>query len=139
MFQFFDPKYLSKMFLYLVHEILNHFSLFTSIYLLIKSTIVISKRAVLLELSQPFLIYVDISSFHFYCFIAFVAFIRDISVFTFGFLFSFNLYLCKLSWCFFFFFLPSKNVFSLPRSLLSCLTWLSALLSTEVVSSYLLF
>ena len=46
-----------------------------------------------------------------------------ISLFAFGFPFSFNLYFfCILSWCFFFIFLPSNNAFSLPRSLLSSLT-----------------
>ena len=45
----------------------NLFSFFTSIYLLIKSTLIISKNPVLLELTHPLLVSVDLSSFRYNC------------------------------------------------------------------------
>ena len=99
----------------------NFFSLLTSINLLIKLILIFSKKPVLLEWTHPVWWYLLIL-------IVFTLILCNIS-FTFGFPFSFNLYLlCKLSWCLFFIFLPTNNAFRLHRSLLSSLTRLSSLL-----------
>ena len=111
----------------------NLFSLFTSINLLIKLTLIISKKPVLLEWTHPVWWYLLILA-------VFTLILCNISSFTFGFPFSFNLYLlCKLSWCLFFISLPTNNAFRLHRSLLCSLTRLSSLLFYQGCFFHLLF
>ena len=116
------PKNLSEMFVLLLHQVLQYFfSLFTSVYLLMNWPSLFLKR---LFCWNWFILY-----WHLLILELFTLIPINISSFTFGFPFSFNLYLvCKLSWCFFFIFLPSNKAFSLPRSFLSSLTGLSSLL-----------
>ena len=59
------PKICPKCFCFLCIRYYNLFSLFTSIYLLIKLTLIFSKKPVLLELTHPLLVFVDLSSFRF--------------------------------------------------------------------------
>ena len=65
MFQFLAQNICPKCFCFLYIRYYNLFSLFTSIYLLIKLTLIISKKPVLLELTHPLLVFVDLSSFRF--------------------------------------------------------------------------
>ena len=54
-----------KSFCFLYIRYYHLFSLFTSIYLLIKSTLIISEKPILLELTQFLLVSVDLINFHF--------------------------------------------------------------------------
>ena len=113
MVHFLVPNICPKWIFVLSIKYYNFFSLFTSIYLLIKLTLIISKNPILLKLTYPSLVSVHLSSLQF----VFFAISPPLL-----------LVFCKLSWWFFFIFLHSNNAFTLPRSLLNSLTWLSSLL-----------
>ena len=134
MFEFLAQNVCPKCICFLCIRYYNLFSFLTSLYLLIKLIIIISKKPVLLEWLTLYWYRLILAIFTLiFC---------NISSLTFAFPFSFNLYLFwKLSWCSFFIFLPSNNAFSLSRSFLSSLTWLSSLLFHQgcLFSPFVLF
>ena len=112
------PNICPKCFCFLCIRYYNLVSLFTSIYLLIKSTFIISEKPVLLELTHPLLLSVDLSSFR----------INSLQYLLFQFWFSFLFQfvpLLQITLVFFIHLLPFNKAFSFPKSLLSPLTWLS--------------
>ena len=120
MFNFLAPNICRKHFCFLCISYYNLFSLFIFIYLLIKSTLIISEKAVLLELTHPLLVYVDLSSS---CFnsLQYLLF-----YFWFSFLFQF-VPLLQIILVFFLHLFTSNNAFRL-RYFLTSLSWLSSLL-----------
>ena len=117
MFHFLTPIICPKCFYFLCIGYYNHFSLLTSIYLVIKSTLIISEKTDLLELIDPLLVSLDLNSFRFNSLRYFLFYFWFSSLFQFlpllQIILVFFLHLLTLI------FLPS---FSLPRFLLSSLS-----------------